>query len=136
MIRQAVSDDLTNMLLLFKKQHASMGCDWEIKTAVLFDTFSKAIKSPENWLVLFGDECLLLAACFESPVGAGMVAQEICFCASPGNRDRVLSMYHEWARSKGCRTSSLSCVERPEVFARLYRKHGYALAETTFAKVL
>jgi hypothetical protein len=129
-------DDVDAFLALFERHHAAMGCDWTIDKKILRRTVLEAMRSPENWLCLFGDDCLMLAVCFESPLGAGMLAQELCFCASKGNRDAVIRMYDDWAKSKGCRTCSLSCIERWEVFERLYRRHGYALAETTFSKVL
>lgn len=136
MIRNATLHDVDGIIALFCKHHEAMGCDWPVKTKVLRETLVAAITHPGNWLCLYGDECLLLAACFESIVGAGMLAQEIAFCASKGNRELLLDKYEEWARKKGCRTSSLSCIERPDIFARLYRKHGYSVAETTFCKVL
>lgn len=135
MIRPATPKDIPALVDLFQKQHAEMGCSWSIDASTLAGTFSQAITAPD-WLCLTGDGCLLLAACFESPLGAGRIAQELCFCVTPGNLDGLLRFYEDWARSRGCRTASVACEQRHQAFARLYGRHGYALAESTFSKVL
>lgn len=135
MIRRAAPNDVPYLVSLFKKHHAEMGCSWRINTGTLGRTFSRAIVSPD-WLCLVDDGCLLLAAAFESPLGAGKLAQELCFCATPGKFEALLLIYENWARSKGCRTASLACEQRFAAFARLYGRHGYTQAEATFSKAL
>jgi hypothetical protein len=135
-IRTANPGDVSGMVTLFEAHHAKMGCTWSIDTAVLRRTFSRAISAPDTWLCITGDSCLFLAACFESPLGAGKLATELCLAASPGNLDEILNRYEAWALAKGCSNVSLGCMERPEVFERMYRRRGYLWAESTFRKVL
>jgi GNAT superfamily N-acetyltransferase len=72
--------------------------------------------------------------CFENPIGAGKLAQELCFCAPPGRMGELINRYEEWARSNGCRAASLACEQRFPAFERLYRKYGYRTAELTTSK--
>ena len=135
MIRPAVLADIPDLVAAFEAHQRNMGCDWEVDTKVLARTFMTAIPSPD-WLCLTGDGCLLLAASFDSPLGAGRLAQELCMSASAGNLDALIDLYEAWAREKFCRRSSLSCDRRHAAFGRLYGRHGYALGESTFVKVL
>ena len=135
-IRPAVVSDIPHLVALFAEQHRSMGCSWSIDTARLSLTFAHAIASPASWLCLAGDDCLLLAGCFESPLGAGKIAQELCFCVKPGSLSAILKQYENWARAKGCRAASLSCEQRFSTFERLYRRYGYSPVEMTTSKVL
>lgn len=135
MIRRAFFSDVPDLVALFEQQHQEMGCAWSINKTKLAETFAHAIGSPD-WLCLTGDGCLLLAACFESPVGAGKLAQEIAYSATPSDSDEVIRLYEQWARAKGCRSASLSCERKHNAFARLYGRRGYSIAETTFSKVL
>lgn len=135
MIRPAVVADVSNLVAAFKAHHRGMGVDWPVDTAVLAATFRRAIAEPD-WLCLTGEGCLLLAVSFDSPLGAGRLAQELCVSASAGNLDAVIKLYEDWARSRGCRRASLGCEQRHATFARLYGRRGYALAESNFMKVL
>lgn len=136
MIKPATETDIPAMIELFLTQHAAMGCAWDVDTDVLAGTLYQAVQSPGAWLCLTGDHCLLLAACFESQVGAGKVATELCMCASAGRLDELIDRYEEWARAKGCRAASLSCDRRFATFERLYRRYGYSPSEMTMSKVL
>jgi hypothetical protein len=113
-----------------------MGCTWSVDTARLGLTFSTAIASPDSWLCLTGDDCLFLAGCFESPLGAGKIAQELCFCVPAGKINIVIKHYEDWARSKKCRAASLSCEQRFSTFERLFRRYGYSTVEMTTSKDL
>lgn len=136
MIRAALPADVPGMVALFRAQHAAMNCAWRLDADVLAGTFYAAIAAPASWLCLTGDACLLLASCFESPVGAGRLAAELALCASPRRFDELVDLYEDWARAKGCREASLSCVHRFPAFARLYRRRGYRPAEMTMSRVL
>jgi hypothetical protein len=136
MIRAAVAADVPNLVSLFKKHHKEMGCTWSLDTVRLSMTLSQAIASPDNWLVLAGDGCFLLASCSESILGAGKLATEHCFCVTAGNLDCVIKHYVDWARSKGCVQISLSCEQRFAAFQRLYRRYGFLPAEMTTSKAL
>jgi hypothetical protein len=132
-IRLAKIEDVPELVRLFVSNHERMKCAWSVDTARLAETFRRAIISPDS-LCFTGDECLLLAVCFDSPLGAGKLAQELCISASPGNLDALIALYEQWARSKGCRAVSLGCEQRHSAFARLYGARGYRTAETTFSK--
>lgn len=135
-IRPASATDIPVMIALFQHHHAEMGCDWSIDVARLDNTFRQAISNPSSWLCLTGDGCLLLAMCFENPLGAGRLAMELCFCTPPNRRDELIDRYEVWARENGCRKSSLSFTRRFAAFTRLFRRRGYFLDEMTMSKVL
>jgi hypothetical protein len=136
MIRSATTADIPQMIALFRRHHTEMGCDWSIDVDRLENTFRQAIASPEQWLCLTGDGCLLLATCFDNPLGAGRLAMEFCFCAPPRKLDELMDRYEAWAREKGCRKSSLSFIKRFAAFTRLFRRRGYFPDEMTMSKVL
>jgi hypothetical protein len=136
MIRSAMQSDIPNMVMLFEAQHKAMGCDWTLDRPRLAATFVQAVAQPQDFLCLTGERSLLLAACFDSPVGAGKVAVEMGLCAKHGDLDAIVERYESWARSKQCRAVSLACDQRFSTFERLYRRYGYAPAEMTFSKVL
>ena len=135
MIRPAEPEDVPRLVELFKEHHASMGCSWTVDAARLSRTLAHAVNSPD-WLCLTDDGCLFLAVSFESPLGAGRLAQELCFAAPPGLMAELIDRYEEWARSKGCRAASLACEQRFTTFERLYRRYGYSPAELTTSKEL
>ncbi|MFK4507213.1 hypothetical protein [Bradyrhizobium daqingense] len=135
MIRPAELEDVPRLIALFKEHHASMGCSWTVDVAQLTRTLTHAVSSPE-WLCLTGHGCLFLAVSFESPLGAGRLAQELCFCAPPRRMAELIDRYEQWARSKGCRAASLACEQRFATFERLYRRYGYRSAELTTQKEL
>ena len=136
MIRAATAADIPDMLDLFRRHHAAMGCDWTIDAEHLAATFTVAIASPAQWLVLTGDGCLLLAIWFDNPLGAGRLAMEFCFCAPTPRREELIERYEQWARDMGCRKSSLSITRQFAAFARLFRRRGYVSDEMTLSKVL
>jgi len=136
LIRSAVREDIPQLVSLFINHQKAMGCSWSLDPVRLSMTFSQAIALPDNWLCLTGGGCLFLASCFESPLGAGKIATELCFCVSSGQLQFVLDQYENWARSKGCISVSLSCMQRFPAFQRLYGRYGYSLAEMTTAKAL
>ena len=135
-IRPAVHADIADLVELFAAHHREMGCSWSVNRDRLGATIASAIASPDTWICLAGDGCFLLAACFESPLGAGRLAQELCFCAPPRRLADVINLYEEWARSKHCRAVSLSCEQRFGTFDRLFRRYGYTTAEMTAKKEL
>ena len=136
MIRPAVASDISQLLLLLKHHHQEYGFAWPFDPVRLSMTLSSAMASPMQ-LLLIGDCCMVFASCLDSPLGAGRLAIEhIIRCELPGHFDNLLDAYETWARSKGCRESSLSCTDRHSTFARLYGRRGYQLAETTFSKAL
>jgi hypothetical protein len=137
MIRKATQSDVANLVGLLKKFHKERKFEWAFNPALLSITFSSAILSPENWICLTGEGCLLLATCFVSPLGAGKLAVEYYLCAEkPGQFELLLEAYETWARSKSCDLISLGCTERFPAFQRLYGRYGYQPAEMTMSKVL
>lgn len=83
---------------------------------------------------------MLLAAVSVSPLAPVRLAQEIAFWVVPARRGgpaalRLLSAYEAWARDMRC--DRVSLVALPSCAAgRLYRRRGFAPAETVYQKAL
>jgi hypothetical protein len=136
MIRRATSQDVARIVELFKLHHAEKGFEFPFNPARVSLAISNAITAKES-LVLIGPSSVLMASCFDSPFGAGRLAIEHAVRAGTNDEFKeILSQYEQWARAQGCDRLSLSCTDRHATFARLYRRHGFALAESTFSKAL
>lgn len=136
MIRAAGRADIPAMLEILKRHHEEHDFAWPFDPARLSLTLTHAIEA-EDWLCLCGEGALLLASAYESPMGAGRLAVEhIVRATQPGQFREMLAAYEAWARKQGCRSVSLGCVRRHNAFSRLYGRHGYSIAETTFVKAL
>ena len=128
--------DILALIVLFKKHHAAMGCRWTFDPVRLSMTLSQAIAQPDHWLCLTGDQCLFLATCFDSPLGAGKIASELCFCIGHEKLEAIEAVYEQWARARGCTAMSLGCEQRFAAFERLYGRLGYRVSEMTASKAL
>lgn len=135
MIRTAVPADVLSLVALFKAHHAAMRCQWPFDPAVLSMTLAQAIDKPD-WLCLTGDRCLFLAACYDSPLGAGKIASELCFCVGGETLEQIVACFEAWARERGCGVMSLACEQRFPAFARLYGRLGYRVSEMTASKTI
>lgn len=131
-MRKAERGDIPVLVSLCKKHHEAKGFGWTFDPALLSTKLASAIAS-DDWLVLIGDGAVFIAVCFECPLGSGVLARELLV---RGDLSKIVPIYEAWARSKGAREASLGCTEKPEVFSRLYARHGYARAETIFTKRL
>jgi hypothetical protein len=135
MIRLAVRDDMPALLAALRDHHEEHAFAWRFDPALLSMTLAHAIDAPD-WMVLTGGG-LLLAQAFDSPLGAGRLAVEhVVRAGVPGAFDEIVAAYEAWARAQGCRQTALGCIARHDTFARLYARHGYALAESVFVKPL
>jgi hypothetical protein len=135
MIRLATRDDMPALLAALRDHHEEHVFAWRFDPALMSLTLTRAIDAPD-WLALTGGG-LLLAQAFDSPLGAGRLAVEHVVRADlPGAFDEIVAAYEAWARAQGCLQTALGCIERHDAFARLYARHGYALAESVFVKAL
>lgn len=132
MIRPATRDDIPALVSFCKRHHGEKGFDWPFDPAKLSLTLAGALAS-DAWLVLIGEDAVFIAVSYECPLGSGMLARELIV---RGDLSEILPVYEAWARRGGVREAALGCTEKPEAFARLYGRHGYARAETIFTKKL
>lgn len=135
MIRLATRDDIPAMLASLQKHHAAHRLEWQFDRVRLSIVCANAIAA-SDWLALVGDGALLLARWFDCEFGSGRHAMERALWSEHGQGPALIAEYEQWARDAGCVDSSLSCMRRPDAFARLYGRLGYRIAETTFVKTL
>lgn len=135
MIRLATRDDIPSMLTSLRKHHAAHGFEWPFDRVQLSVLCAHAISEPD-WLALVDGGALLLARWFDCEFGSGRHAVERALWSERGQGPALIAEYEQWARSAGCVDAALSCMGKPEVFARLYGRSGYGPAETTFVKAL
>lgn len=134
MIREAKPEDIPALLEHCRAHHREKALPFPFDAVKLSMTLSGAINSPD-WLVLIGPRSMLLAFCFDDLFGGGRYAFERLIRAD-NDLEELLARFEGWARGQGCLTASLASLERHETFARLYRRHGYRLAESVYSKVL
>lgn len=138
LVRPATRGDIARIVSLMKVHHAEQQAIGNPHFAWMFDparvsmTVAGAIVS-KGWLCLHGGKNLLLAHVTEDPLGAPPFAIERIV---RGNLNVLIPVFEGWARAQGCRTTILSTTYRHEAFGRLYRRFGYGLAETVYAKAL
>jgi hypothetical protein len=139
MIRRAMASDMDRVIRLCRDHHAEQQAignpnfDWPFDPARVSLTFAHAISS-NDWLCLVdGGPSLLLAHTYQDPLGGPLVAIERIL---RGDLNEMVRLYEDWARAKGCVRAVLSTTHRHRAFERLYRRLGYALAETVYSKAL
>jgi len=135
MIRRATRDDIPAMLASLRKHHATHRFQWQFDRVRLSVLCASAIEA-DDCLALVGDGALLLARWFDCEFGSGRHAVERALWSEHGQGPTLISEFEQWARSNGCVDAALSCMRRPDAFARLYGRLGYRVAETTFVKAL
>lgn len=135
MIRRATRTDIQAMLSSLRKHHAAHEFEWPFDRVRLSFVCANAIEA-NDWLALVGDNALLLARWFDCEFGSGRHAIERALWSERGEGPALIAVYEQWARASGCVDAALSCMGKPEVFARLYGRRGYLPAETTFVKTL
>ena len=134
-VRLAQRGDVPAMVAELQRHHGEHGMSWPFDSVRLSILCAHAIDA-DNWLALTGPDLLLLARYFDCEFGSGRHALERIVRVPPGQLDAVLAVYERWARDNGCVDAPLGCIRRHAAFARLYARHGYRLAETTFIKTL
>lgn len=135
MIRRATRNDIPAMLASLRKHHAAHGFAWPFDRVQLSIVCAGAIAA-DDWLALVDDGALLLARWFDCEFGSGRHAIERALWAEHGQGLTLIDEFEQWARANGCVDVALSCMSKPEVFARLYGRRGYLPTETTFVKTL
>lgn len=135
MIRRAARDDIPAMLSSLRKHHEAHAFAWPFDRVRLSIVCAHAIEA-DDWLALVDDGGLLLARWFACEFGSGRHAVERALWSERGQGPVLIAEFEQWARSAGCVDSALSCMGKPEVFARLYGRLGYSVAEITFVKSL
>lgn len=135
MLNQATRKDLSHVIDILSRHHASESFAWPLDRMRLANTVMVAIDHPD-WLCLTSRECVLLASCGDSPLGAGRIAVEHTIVARGGEFAAAVAQYESWAAQRGCRATSLGCTSRFPAFERLYRRQGYRPAEMIFSKEL
>lgn len=141
-IRQAAYADRFRAVTILREFHA------EARPAFPFDparaeAVFKAHLEPDR-LALVSDtdagvQGLLLATADEHPFGAGRIARETIWFMRPAARGReglrMLTAFEAWAAAQGCVAACMACLPDNDV-ATIYRRRGYAPAETHFVKSL
>jgi GNAT superfamily N-acetyltransferase len=84
---------------------------------------------------------ILLAHSFEHEFGPVWLAQERVWWIDPAHRGgtaavKMLTAYHDWARSKGCKFAGMGGMGADPAVGGLYERCGYQPAETHFLKPL
>ncbi len=134
-VRIATRSDIPAMLVMLRKHHAAHSFEWPFDRVRLSIVCAHAIEA-EDWLALIGDDALLLARWFDCEFGSGRHAIERALWSGRGQGRALIAEYERWALANGCVDAALSCIGKPDVFARLYGRLGYHVAETTFVKTL
>jgi hypothetical protein len=138
MIRAAEPADIPRIVTQCRRHHAEQQAignpnfDWLFDPVVVSMTIKGAVESA-GWLCLVGGNNLLLAHVCNDPLGAPRFAFERVI---RGDLNCLVPAFEKWGRAMGCLRSVLSTTHRHAAFARLYRRHGYALAETVYTKAL
>ena len=135
MIRRATRDDIPAMLASPRKHHDAHAFAWSFDRVRLSIVCANAIEA-DDWLALVGDGAVLLARWFDCEFGSGRHAVERALWSERGQGPALIAEYEQWARSAGCADAALSCMGKPEVFARLYGRSGYVPTKATFVKPL
>lgn len=139
MVRHATPADRPVVVALLRAFHAAAGCTFAfdpVRAAALFT----AHMMPGACVLVTEDLTgLLMATASDHPFGLGKVARETFWFVSPGARGRagfeLLDTYEGWAREQGCVSVGMTALASNDVSA-IYRRRGYAVAETHFTKAL
>lgn len=139
MVRHATPADRPVVVALLREFHAAAGCTFAfdpVRAAALFT----AHMTPGACVLVTDDlSGILMATAGDHPFGMGKVARETFWFVSPAARGRagieLLDAYEVWAREQGCVSVGMTALASNDVSA-IYRRRGYAVAETHFTKAL
>lgn len=139
MVRRASADDRPAILRLLKEAHGAAALSFPFSAphiSLLLDGHMS------DGLVLVAGQPVhgvLMAMTFEHPFGAGEWAKETVWYIAPQARGgaalRMLDAYEAWAREQGCAAIGMASLASNDV-SSLYKRRGYAPAETHFVKSL
>lgn len=143
MIRKAGSADRLRVVSLLRDSHAAAGFTFPFRPAHAEALFKAHAADDGACCIVYETERqvqgVLMARTFMHPFGAGLWAKETVWWIDAGYRGRsgiaMLAAYEDWARGKGCVSIGMASLATNDVSA-IYRRCGYAPAETHFVKAL
>jgi GNAT superfamily N-acetyltransferase len=152
MIRYAVHQDKTSVILLLKAARDAAGFD-RPDGATGFSFPFDPVYAERLFLAHLepGRLCqvlvergiahgVLMAVAIEHPFGPVKLARETVWFIEPKFRGRaaaeMLAAYEAWAASQGCLYSALAGMGEDPAVGKLYRRRGYRVAETHFLKAV
>lgn len=143
MIRMAAPRDRLRVVSLLRDSHAAAGFTFPFRPAHAEALFKAHTDDADACCIVHqvGDQAqgVLMARAFAHPFGAGLWAKETVWWIDPAHRGRsglaMLTAYEDWARGKGCVSIGMASLASNDV-SGIYRRCGYAPAETHFVKAL
>jgi len=144
-IHEARLSHLPALVALAERFHAEAGGHYPFKIDRVRAFLAQAIASPDLLAILAGEvPCgFLIARAGTNYLTGERMAEEVAMYIEPVARSAglagcLIAKFEEWAASGGCTVVKLTAQHsaRPEAVARLYRRSGYAAAETAFIKRL
>ncbi|CDM57200.1 GNAT family N-acetyltransferase [Rhizobium favelukesii] len=144
-IYEARLSDLSALVALAERFHAEAGGSYHFRIDRVRAFLAQAITSREYLAVVAGEApCgFLIARAGENYLTGERMAEEVAMYVEPDARSACLAAsligkFEAWAAATGCSVAKLTAQHsaRPAAVARLYRRSGYAAAETAFIKRL
>jgi len=140
-IRHASAEDRFAVVALLRDSHAAAGFTFPFQADRAEALFKHHVASDQTCCLVLGSPAkgVLMAAAFDHPFGAGLVAKETLFFIAPEARGRgalrMLDAYEAWAKAQGCDLVGMASLATNDV-SRLYERRGYRAVETHFLKTL
>jgi len=140
-VRAACDGDRLRVVALLRDSHVAAGFTFPFRAAVAESLFKQHAEAADACCLVLGSPAvgLLMARCFEHPFGAGKWANETVWFIDPSARGRsalaMLAAYEVWAQAAGCNAIGMATMASHDVSA-LYRRRGFAAAETHFIKAI
>ncbi|MBW9113158.1 GNAT family N-acetyltransferase [Rhizobium cauense] len=144
-IHEARLGHLPSLIALAERFHAEAGGGYPFKVDRVRAFLAQAVAGPDFFVVVAGDvPCgFLIARAGANYLTGERMAEEVAMYVEPDARSvglagGLIAKFEEWAASSRCTVVKLTAQHsaRPEAVARLYRRSGYAAAETAFIKRL
>lgn len=144
-IRRADNKDAARVLVLAENFHAAGGALYPFNRDRVQAFVSASILRPEMLCIVAGElPCgFLIASAGINHLTGERYAEEAAMWIEPDYRSAGLASamiagLEAWATAQKCAVVKLTAQHsmRPEAVARLYRKSGYAAAETAFIRRL
>ncbi|CDM56292.1 MULTISPECIES: GNAT family N-acetyltransferase [Rhizobium] len=145
-IYEARLSDLPALVALAESFHAEAGGSYPFRIDRVRSFLAQAIASPDFLAVVAGEAAcgFLIARAGTNYLTGERMAEEVAMYVHPDQRSAGLAWsfikrFEAWAvTTAGCTVVKLTAQHsaRPEAVARLYRRSGYAAAETAFIKRL
>ena len=152
MIRQANMTDQARVVLLLEHSHRAAGFDtrdgltgfhFPFDGAYAEHLFQAHMTGRRLVLVLEADglvQGVLMAAFEQHPFGPTYLARETVWWIEPAfrglNAIRMLDVYEQWARERGCDFVGMAGMGDDPDVSKLYQRRGFKIAETHYLKAL